>query len=305
MTPSLADQTLSTNFTALPSTPASSAASLSTQVTSGQAGGSSSAYLTSTLPPTTLAGPSYHTAQNQTLTVVSAERDSAVIPLATNPSLPPPPYSTVVIPPTASTTCTLSIMPCHVTSSPPTQSSHDDSHTLTLSSMSCLPMSSLPAQSSQDNTHSTITLPTGRDPLTSINPVVASEVFREHRADLLIAVADPLILATRLYSRKIISRETLDHILLPSFTQSEKNSILLGAVEDRIRTHPSDFLTLFAVLNHDPHLCVFAERLRNSYSTCKLVVYLNFFVTHRCILCMQIMPLHLLTYQQQHGSVRI
>ena len=239
MTPSLADQTLATNFTALPSTPASSAASLSTQVSFGQAGGSSSTYLTSTLPPTTLAGPSYHTAQNQTLTVVSAERDSAVIPPPTNSSLPPPPHSTVVTPPT--TSVTLSIMPFHMTSS-------------------------LPAQSSHSEGYSTVTLSTAKDPLSSINPKVAGEAFREHRADLLIAITDPLILANSLYSKRIISRETLERVMLQSFTKSEKNSIVLGAIEDRIGTHSSDFHTLLALLLSDSHLCVFAERIQDSYS---------------------------------------
>ena len=233
MTPSLADQTRATNFTALPSTPASSAASLSTQVTVGQAGGSSSTYLTSTLPPTTLA------AQNQTLTIVSAEKESAITPLVTNPSLPSPPHSTVVIPPT--TSATLLIMPCHMTSSLPAQSCHDESH-------------------------STVTLSTGRDPLSSINPKVAGEAFREHRADLLIAITDPLILANSLYSKRIISRETLERVMLQSFTKSEKNSIVLGAIEDRIGTHPSDFCVLLAILGNDSSLRDFAKRIQDSYS---------------------------------------
>ena len=99
-----------------------------------------------------------------------------------------------------------------------------------------------------------------------LDPEATGEAFREHRADLLIAVSDPLILANSLYSKRIISRETLDQTLLPSLTISNKNFILLDAIEARIRTHPSDFLTLLTILDQDACLCIFAERLRNSYS---------------------------------------
>ena len=101
--------------------------------------------------------------------------------------------------------------------------------------------------------------------LTSINPSEAGEAFREHRDDLLIAITEPDILANSLYSKKIISKETLDEMMLVSLTNGKKNIILLNAVEARIRTNPSDFLTVLAVLSRYPHLCVFAEGLRNSY----------------------------------------
>ena len=111
---------------------------------------------------------------------------------------------------------------------------------------------------------------TDEDSLTSINPSEAGEAFREHRDDLLIAITEPLILANSLYSKWIISRETLDEMMLVSLTNSKKNFILLDAVEARIRTNPSDFLTILAVLGHDPHLCVYAERLKNSY--CEYII---------------------------------
>ena len=94
----------------------------------------------------------------------------------------------------------------------------------------------------------------------------ASEAFREHRADLMTAVVDPLILANSLYAKRIISRETLDRVMVQVLTTSEKNLILLDATEMRIRTHPNDFPTLLGILGDDPCLCIFAERLRHSYS---------------------------------------
>ena len=106
---------------------------------------------------------------------------------------------------------------------------------------------------------------TEEDPFTTINPSGAGEAFREHRGDLLIAITDPLVLANYFYSKRIISREKLNEIMLISLTDSKKNFILLDAIEARIRTNPSDFLTVLDVLGRDLLLCCFAERLRNSY----------------------------------------
>ncbi|MCG8620465.1 MAG: hypothetical protein MJE68_00510, partial [Proteobacteria bacterium] len=100
----------------------------------------------------------------------------------------------------------------------------------------------------------------------SIRAEEAGEAFREHRDALLVAVTDPLILANSLYSKRVISRDILEQIKLPSFTDSAKNVILLDAIEARIRTCSSDFLTLLAILGSNAQLCVFAEVLRNSYS---------------------------------------
>ena len=137
--------------------------------------------------------------------------------------------------------------------------------------------SDLPLSDSDQSVAVSLSLPqasaTNEDCLTSINPSEAGEAFREHRGDLLIAIIDPLILANSLYSKLIISRETLDEIMLVSLTNSKKNFILLDAVEARIRTNPSDFLTMIAVLGRDPHFCVYAERLKNSY--CEYILILT------------------------------
>ena len=103
------------------------------------------------------------------------------------------------------------------------------------------------------------------DVVAGIDKESAGEAFREHRADLLTAVVEPLVLANHLYAKRIISWETLDRIKAV-LSISEKTLALLDATEARIRTHPTDFLTLLAVLGQDSCLCIFAERLRHSYS---------------------------------------
>ena len=103
----------------------------------------------------------------------------------------------------------------------------------------------------------------------NIDCEVAGEAFRRHRDGLLIAVIDTLILANCLYSKGIISHETLERAKLLTLTSSEKNVHLFEAIEARIRTNSDDFLTLLDVLNSDLlQLRVFAERIWNSYRGC-------------------------------------
>ena len=117
-----------------------------------------------------------------------------------------------------------------------------------------------------------VTQSSSESTLITVDAHKAGEAFRQHREVLLIAVTDPLILANSLYSRRMISRETLSRVQLPALTNSEKNVILFDAVEARIRTHPSDFRTLLAIFGCDLHLCIFAERIRNSYCKCLTVM---------------------------------
>lgn len=100
-----------------------------------------------------------------------------------------------------------------------------------------------------------------------IDPNAAFEAVRENRALLLTAIADPLVLATELYSKKIISKVALDKIRELPFTTHQKADIIMNSIESRIRTHPQDFCTLLGILACDQcDLCIFAESLRHSYS---------------------------------------
>ena len=99
-----------------------------------------------------------------------------------------------------------------------------------------------------------------------IDPNAAFEAVREKRAPLLAAITDPLVLATELYSRKVISKVVLDKIRELPFTTHQKADIIMNSIESRIRTHPQDFCTLLGILASDCDLCIFAESLRHSYS---------------------------------------
>ena len=123
---------------------------------------------------------------------------------------------------------------------------------------------------SHNHPNSTVALPSIGGPTLaeSIRAKEAGEAFREHRAALLIAVTDPLILANSLYSSRIISREILDRVRLPMLTSTEKNMDIFDAIEAQIRTNPSHFSTLLDILNNDPQLCMFTERVQQSYGEC-------------------------------------
>ena len=96
----------------------------------------------------------------------------------------------------------------------------------------------------------------------------ASEAFREHRATLLVAVMDPLILANILYAKRIISKGILDQIRFKAHTPAEKNMTIFDAIEARIRTNPPDFNVVLDILSGDPQLCMFAGLLHQSYGEC-------------------------------------
>ena len=94
----------------------------------------------------------------------------------------------------------------------------------------------------------------------------ASEAFRKCRMALSTGITstEAEVLANSLYSKKIISIETLECVLLDT-CPIKKKLILLNAVEARLRIHPSDFDQLYSILACDGHLCVFADILQSCY----------------------------------------
>ena len=117
---------------------------------------------------------------------------SAVLPRSVNPTIPTPPTTT---------STTDSTLP-HQTGTPPVALSSHNHPNCALA---------FPSAGVQDSILTE-----------SIRAEVAGEAFREHRATLLTAITDPLILANSLYSSRIISRETLDRVKLPTFTSTER-----------------------------------------------------------------------------------
>ena len=125
-------------------------------------------------------------------------------------------------------------------------------------------------KSSHDHSSSTVAISsTGNHILAeSLKGKAAGEAFQKYRDDLRIAVTDPHILASSLYSNSIISRETLDRVELQTLTCAEKNMAMFDAIEARIKTNPSSFVTLLGILNSDSQLQIFAGHLQQCYGKC-------------------------------------
>ena len=75
--------------------------------------------------------------------------------------------------------------------------------------------------------------------------------FREHYDRLYHAIQDPLSLATRLFSRGIITSVVKEKVTVSAFTRLEKNDALLTAVLEKIRTDPRMFHEFLSTLDED------------------------------------------------------
>ncbi len=64
----------------------------------------------------------------------------------------------------------------------------------------------------------------------------AARAFRRHYADLADGIAEPLPITANLYAAGYITRETRDRVFLQTLIPTEKNLVLLDAIERRIFT---------------------------------------------------------------------
>ena len=79
--------------------------------------------------------------------------------------------------------------------------------------------------------------------------------FREHYDRLYHAIQDPLSLATRLFTRSIITSAVTGRMIAVGLSTLEKNYVLLSAVKMQIRTDPMMFYEFLSALKEDPVQC--------------------------------------------------
>ena len=79
----------------------------------------------------------------------------------------------------------------------------------------------------------------------------ASAVLRAYMGDLVDAIHDAEIpaITTKLYSSKVISRDTKDRVRLPTLIATEKTSCLLDAVESAVKIRPQVLDTFLDILD--------------------------------------------------------
>ncbi len=93
----------------------------------------------------------------------------------------------------------------------------------------------------------------------------AARAFRRCYADLAAGIPEPLSVTASLYSSGHITLQTRDRVFLPTHTTTERNLVLLDAVERMVFTEPSDLWTLVATLEKDTTMKTLAGRLRSAY----------------------------------------
>ena len=88
-------------------------------------------------------------------------------------------------------------------------------------------------------------------------------IFREHYDRLYHAIQDPLSLATRLFTRSIITSAVTGRMIAVGLSTLEKNGVLLGAVEMQIRTDPRTFYEFLSALREDPSIQSLVENMQS------------------------------------------
>ena len=87
--------------------------------------------------------------------------------------------------------------------------------------------------------------------------------FREHYDRLYHAIQDPLSLATRLFTRSIVTSAVTGRMIAVGLSTLEKNGILLSTVEMQIRTDPRMFNAFLSALNEDPTMQSLVESMES------------------------------------------
>ena len=101
---------------------------------------------------------------------------------------------------------------------------------------------------------------------------VSYRIFREHYDRLVHAIQDPLPLATRLLSLRIITPAVKEDISAVGLPTLNKNRILLSAVEKQIQLHPQTFHVFISALKEDPLMQLLVDSMQ---SKCFLREHVN------------------------------
>ena len=88
-------------------------------------------------------------------------------------------------------------------------------------------------------------------------------ILREHYDRLVTAISDPLLLATRLFTRSIIDPTLLQCVNVPALPPFHKTNTLLTAVLGKIRTDPRMFSAFLSALNEDPSMQSLVESMQS------------------------------------------
>ena len=100
-------------------------------------------------------------------------------------------------------------------------------------------------------------------------PNAAYEAFREHSADLITVIDDPVVLAWELFGTHVISDTVADEVSVMGLSAAYKNARLLSAVRDQIKVDPTKLDTFLEALRKRQYMVKTAEKLEATYRMSK------------------------------------
>ena len=93
----------------------------------------------------------------------------------------------------------------------------------------------------------------------------ATESLKHCFSYLVVAIQDPVLAASELYSVNLVSLPVVEKMSLLGLTRSEKNSQLLSAIHSQLATDPSGIERFIQVLNAKLNLQEIAERIEEKH----------------------------------------
>ena len=93
----------------------------------------------------------------------------------------------------------------------------------------------------------------------------ATESLQHYFSNLVVAIQDPVIAASELYSVKLISWPVVGKISTSGLSKCEKNFELLSAIHSQLATNPSGIEIFIQVLNAKLNLQEVAMRIEDKY----------------------------------------
>ena len=95
-------------------------------------------------------------------------------------------------------------------------------------------------------------------------------MLRAYMGELVDAIQDAEIpaITMKLYSRKVISKDTKDRVRLPSLIATEKTSCLLDALESAVTTQSQVLDTFLDILDQYRPAAVIAKKMRDRLRKC-------------------------------------
>ena len=122
----------------------------------------------------------------------------------------------------------------------------------------------------------------------------ASVVLRAYMEDLVDAIHDSEITAItmKLYSSKVISRDTRDRVRLPGLIATEKTSCLLEALESAVTTQPQVLDIFLNILDQYRPSAVIATKMRDRLRKCVYEMCFYTFQYNTCNNCNIVTSVH-------------